>query len=172
MRLAISSVCSTVVPSGARIETSNWDSSFFGRKSLPPTMNSGTTETQGGHAGEHDDPAVGHRPAEDAARTRARSGAKNRRLPGACRFACLSNESQRLAIIGVSVKATRSETRIENAMVRPKEFMNRPTMPPMNATGRNTATSDRVVASTASPISRVPSSAACIGGSPFSSISR
>ena len=83
-----------------------------------------------------------------------------------------SKRSHRLAIMGVRVKATNSDTRIAKAMVRPKEFMNRPTMPPMKATGRNTATSEKVVASTARPISRVPSMAACIGGSPFSSMSR
>ncbi len=42
MREAISSVCSTVVPSGARTATANCDSSFFGRKSLPASMKSGT----------------------------------------------------------------------------------------------------------------------------------
>ena len=50
----------------------------------------------------------------------------------------------------MSVNATSSETRIENAIVSPNEFMKRPTMPPMNATGRNTATSESVVAVTAS----------------------
>ena len=49
---------------------------------------------------------------------------------------------------------------IANAIVRPKLFMNRPTMPPMNATGTKIATSDSVVASTARPISLVPSIAA------------
>ncbi len=59
-----------------------------------------------------------------------------------------------------------------NAMVTPKEFMKRPTMPPMKATGRKTAISDRLVASTASAISRVPSTAACLGGCCFSSMKR
>ena len=48
-------------------------------------------------------------------------------------------------------------------MVTPNEFMKRPTMPPMKATGRNTAISDSVVASTARAISAVPSLAACCG---------
>ncbi len=74
--------------------------------------------------------------------------------------------------MGVSVKATSSETRIENAIVRPNEYMNWPTMPPMNATGRKTTTSDRVVARTASPISRVPSMVASSGPRPSSSIFR
>ncbi len=63
--------------------------------------------------------------------------------------------SQRDASIGVSVKLTNSEIAIANAMVRPKLRRKRPGMPPMKATGMNTASSDRVVASTARPISRV-----------------
>ena len=59
-----------------------------------------------------------------------------------------------------------------NAIVRPKLLMKRPTMPLMNPTGAKIATSERVVASTARPISRVPSIAACIGDIPFSSMNR
>ena len=66
-----------------------------------------------------------------------------------------STFSQRAASIGVSVKLTSSETMIANAIVRPKLFRKRPTMPPMKPTGTNTATSDSVVASTARPISLV-----------------
>ena len=73
---------------------------------------------------------------------------------------CFLTLSQRAASIGVSVKLTSSDTMIANAIVRPKLFMNRPTMPPMNPTGTNMATSDSVVASTARPISCVPSIAA------------
>ena len=50
--------------------------------------------------------------------------------------------------------------------------MKRPTMPAMKPTGRNTASSDSVVAVTARPISFVPSMAAWKGGTPFSSIKR
>ena len=56
--------------------------------------------------------------------------------------------------------------------VKPKDDMKRPTMPPMNPTGRNTANSDKVVAVTARPISRVPSMAAWNEGIPFSSMKR
>ena len=70
------------------------------------------------------------------------------------------------------MKLTSNDTRIANAIVKPKLVMNRPTMPPMNPTGTNTAISDSVVASTARPISRVASMAACIGGRPFSSTKR
>ncbi len=58
------------------------------------------------------------------------------------------------------------------AMVTPKEFMKRPTMPPMKATGRKTATRETEVARTARPISRVPSTAASRGVRSFSSMKR
>ena len=79
---------------------------------------------------------------------------------------------QRADSIGVSVKLTSIDTRIANAIVKPKLVMKRPTMPPMNPTGTKIATSDSVVASTARPISRVASIAACAGGRPFSSTNR
>ena len=59
-----------------------------------------------------------------------------------------------------------------NDEVKPNEDMKRPTMPPINPTGRKTANSDNVVAVTARPISRVPSIAAWNEGIPFSSIKR
>ena len=86
--------------------------------------------------------------------------------------AAFSTKSQRLDSMGVTVKATSSDTRMENAMVRPKLYMNRPTMPPMKATGRNTVTRDSVVARTARPISRVPWMAAATGDRPISSMCR
>ena len=57
--------------------------------------------------------------------------------------------------MGVNVKLTSREMAMAAAMVRPKLFKKRPGMPPMNATGMNTASNDKVVASTARPISRV-----------------
>ena len=74
--------------------------------------------------------------------------------------------------MGVSVKLTSSDTAIANAIVTPKEFMKRPTIPAMNATGRKTAISDSDVARTARPTSFVPSTAACIGGIFFFSMKR
>jgi len=70
------------------------------------------------------------------------------------------------------VKARTSGTAIANAIVRPKLYRKRPTMPLMNATGRNTAISDSVVASTARPISLVAWIAAGNGFMRFSSIKR
>lgn len=82
------------------------------------------------------------------------------------------NFSQRADSIGVRVKLTTSETMMANAIVRPKLFMKRPTMPPMKPTGTKIATSDSVVASTARPISAVASSAALKRSSCFSSMNR
>jgi len=74
--------------------------------------------------------------------------------------------------MGVRVKLTTSDTRIANAIVRPKLFMKRPTIPPMKPTGTKIATSDSVVASTARPISCVASAAALNLSSCFSSMNR
>ena len=62
--------------------------------------------------------------------------------------------------IGSSVKETNSEISTAAETMMPNWKKKRPMMPPMKATGRNTATMQKVVASTASPISLVPSSAA------------
>ena len=51
--------------------------------------------------------------------------------------------------------------------VQPNCLKNLPGMPAMNAVGRNTATSAKVVAITAMPISSAASSAACIGVLPM-----
>ena len=58
------------------------------------------------------------------------------------------------------------------AAVRPKEFQNLPTSPPMKATGRKITTRDTVVAVTAREISRVPVMAASKGGRRSSSVCR
>ena len=76
------------------------------------------------------------------------------------------------ASIGVKVKETISETVIAAAAVSPKLDMNLPTMPVMKPTGINTASSESVVARTAKPMSRVPSTAARNGLMPFSSTKR
>jgi len=65
------------------------------------------------------------------------------------------SRSRRDDSIGVSVKLTSREIRIAAPMVRPKLRRNRPGMDCMKATGRNTASSDSVVASTGRPISLV-----------------
>ena len=69
--------------------------------------------------------------------------------------------NQRAASIGVSVKLTNMLTRIVAAIVMPNHLRNRPTMPSIMAIGRNTATSESVMASTARPISSVAAIAAC-----------
>ena len=64
------------------------------------------------------------------------------------------------AIIGVSVRATSSENSTATVTVKPKGRKNSPGMPPMNATGMNTAHIVSVVATTARPISIAASVAA------------
>ena len=77
---------------------------------------------------------------------------------------CLgSTLTKREVSIGVSVNDTSSETAMANEAVNPNDDMKRPTMPPMKPMGRNTASSENVVAITARPISFVPSIAASIG---------
>ena len=69
--------------------------------------------------------------------------------------------------IGSSVKLTNIEISTAAAMVRPNSWKNLPMMPPMKPIGMNTATIDSVVASTARPISWVPSSEAWWGVLPI-----
>ena len=80
----------------------------------------------------------------------------------------MSGSYQRDDSIGSSVNETNSETSTANATVMPNWKKNRPMIPFMNATGTNTAMIDIVVASTASPISLVPSRAAVKWSSPCS----
>ncbi|MDT4836824.1 hypothetical protein FQZ97_705380 [compost metagenome] len=69
--------------------------------------------------------------------------------------------------IGSSVKLTNMEISTAATMVMPNSWKNLPMMPPMKPMGRNTATMDSVVASTARPISCVPSMAASNGRLPI-----
>ena len=71
-------------------------------------------------------------------------------------------------IIGTSVSDTSAEKPIAAAIVMPNSPNSRPMLPGMNEIGRNTAISTSVVATTAKPISRLPSTAASSGGSPSS----
>ena len=70
--------------------------------------------------------------------------------------------------MGSRVKETKSDTSTAKATVIPNWKKNRPTIPFIKATGTNTAMTDIVVASTASPISLVPSRAAVKWSSPRS----
>ena len=78
------------------------------------------------------------------------------------RVPCVSiaGSCQMLDSIGSSVKLTNIEIITAATMVMPNSWKNLPMMPSMKPIGRNTATIDSVVASTASPISCVPSSEA------------
>ena len=66
--------------------------------------------------------------------------------------------------MGVKVKLTSIDIRMAKAMVNPKLYKNRPTIPLMKATGTNMTTRESVVAITASPISLVAATAASTGG--------
>ena len=135
---------------------------------------SGTLESRTSTAADRDDAAMRHRPLEQP-RVDAIERREERRVLRVVRVASSSRGftfSQCADIIGVSVKLTNSDTSTANAIVRPKLCMKRPTMPLMKPTGAKMATSENVVASTARPISRVASTAACIGGMPFSSMNR
>ena len=74
----------------------------------------------------------------------------------------------RLHSIGVSVSETNPETRIATLIVTANSLNNRPSRPPMNSTGMNTATSDNVIDRIVKPISAEPSRAATLGGFPIS----
>ena len=65
-----------------------------------------------------------------------------------------------LESMGSRVKLTNIEIKTATTMVSPNSWKNLPMIPPIKPIGRNTATMENVVASTASPISSVPSIAA------------
>jgi len=68
--------------------------------------------------------------------------------------------------MGVSVRETMTETRMETVTVTANSRRRRPTSPPMNSRGMNTATSDRLIERTVKPISPAPFNAAWRGGRP------
>ena len=65
-----------------------------------------------------------------------------------------------LESMGSRVKLTNIEIKTATTIVSPNSWKNLPMIPPIKPIGRNTATMENVVASTASPISSVPSIAA------------
>jgi hypothetical protein len=70
--------------------------------------------------------------------------------------------------MGVSVNDTMPEIRMAKVMTRPNSLNMRPTTPPMNNTGMNTATRDSVIEMMVKPTSLEPLKAASIGFSPAS----
>ena len=67
---------------------------------------------------------------------------------------------KRLHNIGVRLRETKPEIRIAVIITTANSWNRRPTMPPMNSTGINTAASESVMDRTVKAISRPPSSAA------------
>jgi hypothetical protein len=76
--------------------------------------------------------------------------------------------SRREQSIGVSVSEMKPDSAIAMLIVMANSKKKRPTMPPMNRIGMNTATSDRVMDSTVKPISLAPLMAASNGFIPCS----
>ncbi len=72
----------------------------------------------------------------------------------------ISGSRHTLDSIGSSVNETKSDTSTANATVTPNWKKILPIIPPMKATGMNTAITASVVEMTARPISLVPSRAA------------
>ena len=70
--------------------------------------------------------------------------------------------------MGVSVTDTTPEIRIATQIVTENSRNRRPSTPPMNSTGMNTAASDSVIETMEKPISREPTSEAVSGSSPIS----
>ena len=96
----------------------------------------------------------------------AESAAKKRSMAPAMRpWRTSPSAGRREASIGVSVSATSAENSTAAASVSPNSRNRRPFSPGRKEIGTNTATSVRVVATTAKPISRLPRIAATIGGS-------
>ena len=75
-------------------------------------------------------------------------------------WASMLGSGQRVEGMGASGSRTNIEISTAGTMVMANSWKNLPMMPPMKPIGKNTATMDKVVASTASPISWVPSSEA------------
>ena len=76
--------------------------------------------------------------------------------------------SRREHIIGVTLSETSSEKPMASVSTTANSRNSRPTRPPMNRMGMNTATSEVLIESTVNPISRAPRTAAAIGVSPSS----
>ena len=76
--------------------------------------------------------------------------------------------SSRLHSIGVSVNATRPDTRIATLIVIANSRKSRPMIPPMNISGMNTAESESIIDNTVKPTSSAPSSDAWRGDFPIS----
>ncbi len=79
-----------------------------------------------------------------------------------------SDRRNRLPSIGVRLSETKPEIRIATTMVTENSCSSRPTIPAMNSTGMNTATSENVIERMVKPISREAAMAASIRDLPIS----
>ena len=71
-------------------------------------------------------------------------------------------------IIGVSVRHTKAETSTATVTVTANSRNSRPTIPPINSSGMNTATREKLIDTMVKPISPAPLIAASIGFMPSS----
>ena len=99
---------------------------------------------------------------------RLRRAGKSRSFVTALLGWLVSGFEERLHSMGVSVTETMPEMRIATQIVTENSRNRRPSTPPMNRTGMNTAASDSVIETIVKPISREPTSEAVSGSSPSS----
>jgi len=64
------------------------------------------------------------------------------------------------ASVGARVNDTTTEIKMVEVAVRANSLNNRPTTPPMNSSGMNAATSEKLIETTVKPISPAPLTAA------------
>ncbi len=76
--------------------------------------------------------------------------------------------TKRPHIIGVSDKETTAEMAMATVSTTANSWNKRPSSPPMNRIGMNTATSEMLIEITVKPICRAPANAACSGFMPRS----
>ncbi len=162
------SMASKLVPSAASVVPRSWAVSSLGRKPLGMITASQMVATSTANEAAS---AIRRRAiTQSRVRRYQRSEAANARsvaesgAPPPCR----PGLRKRLPSIGVSVSDTNPETRMATPMVTANSRNSRPTRPPMNTSGMNTATSEMVMDRMVKPISRAPSKAACRAGFPIS----
>ena len=84
------------------------------------------------------------------------------------RFEWSTGRKSRAQSIGVSVSDTKPEIKMATEIVTANSLNTRPTTPPINSTGMNTATSEKVIERIVKPISLDPRIAAWNGDIPSS----
>ncbi|MCY1187374.1 hypothetical protein D9M73_283440 [compost metagenome] len=81
---------------------------------------------------------------------------------------CCGRRMNRAQRVGANVSDTTTEIRMVEVAVRANSLNSRPTTPPMNSSGMNAATSEKLIDTTVKPISPAPLIAASRMPSPAS----